>query len=97
MLKVLKGTLPVLPPNRRFHYSNLGIAVLGRALAHAEGNGSYEELVAQYITQPLGMVNATFNTSVVLEQDLIATGSEDFSFRAHMNMSVSIPHTGAEL
>jgi hypothetical protein len=73
----LNGSLPVLPPNRKFHYSNLGIAILGRALAHAIGDGpSYEALVGKYITGPLGMENATFNTSLALERDLIATGTK---------------------
>lgn len=35
VLRLLHAALPVLPPYRRFHYSNLGIALLGRALAHA--------------------------------------------------------------
>lgn len=35
VLALLKDIYPVLAPYRRFHYSNLGIALLGRALAHA--------------------------------------------------------------
>ena len=31
VLAALSTTYPVLPPNRRFHYSNLGVGLLGRA------------------------------------------------------------------
>jgi D-alanyl-D-alanine-carboxypeptidase/D-alanyl-D-alanine-endopeptidase len=54
----------VVPPSTKFHYSNLGFALLGRALAHAANahystNSSYEEWMQELILQPLGM-NSTF-------------------------------------
>ena len=80
-LDSMRGTLlPVLPPNRRFHYSNLGIALLGRALAHAAADpstASYEALMAKEVLVPLGMVNATFSVAAALAGggDRIAVGS----------------------
>ena len=68
VLSVLRDHAVVSASHRRFHYSNLGFALLGRALAHAlsvdtSDNGdslSYEALIARYVTEPLGMTNATF-------------------------------------
>jgi CubicO group peptidase (beta-lactamase class C family) len=51
----------VVKPGTRFHYSNLGFALLGRALGHAAGS-SYESLVMAKILRPLGMASATFDT-----------------------------------
>eukprot|EP00039_Didymoeca_costata_P013981 m.219539 g.219539 ORF g.219539 m.219539 type:complete len:573 (+) comp15915_c0_seq6:117-1835(+) len=63
-------------PSSRFHYSNLGFALLGRALEHAANNyfkeqakfkglharpeRSYEELLHDLVLEPMGM-GATFN------------------------------------
>jgi serine-type D-Ala-D-Ala carboxypeptidase/endopeptidase len=44
------------PPGRRFGYSNFGGGVLGLALAHTAGT-SYEALVRDRITGPLGMAD----------------------------------------
>ena len=76
VLQLLKEQVPVLAPYRRFHYSNLGIAVAGRALAHAAGKAttSYEALLGTEVLAPLGMVNATFDTSEALSADRIAVG-----------------------
>jgi CubicO group peptidase (beta-lactamase class C family) len=63
ILEILKTKPIVSGTHRRFHYSNLGMALLGRALAHVstERKMTYEEMVLYYITNPLNMVNATFN------------------------------------
>lgn len=55
----------VVKPGTRFHYSNLGFALLGRALGHA-ASASYESLVAQKILKPLGMDSATFESPASL-------------------------------
>lgn len=48
----------VLPTNRRFHYSNLGFALLGH-LAAAKRGGTWEEILTQYLLQPLGLTDIT--------------------------------------
>ena len=44
----------VLPNNRRFHYSNLGVALLGQLVARLRG-GTWAEVVSDRILQPLGL------------------------------------------
>lgn len=48
----------VLPPSRRFHYSNLGFGLLGQ-LAAAKRGGSWEEVLIDRILQPLGLGDVT--------------------------------------
>ena len=60
VLKSLSTKAAVSPVHRRFHYSNLGMALLGRALEHVGEHASYEDLVEKYITKPMMMTNATF-------------------------------------
>ena len=70
VLDQLSQRFLVMQPSTRFHYSNLGFALLGRALAHAanrhfgldgDGDGakSFEEWLHDEFTAPLGM-NSTF-------------------------------------
>ncbi|MDG4832706.1 serine hydrolase [Solwaraspora sp. WMMD1047] len=44
----------VLPAARRYHYSNLGMALLGQAVARLRG-GSWAEVLAEKILDPLGL------------------------------------------
>ncbi|RKR87710.1 CubicO group peptidase (beta-lactamase class C family) [Micromonospora pisi] len=44
----------VLPPGRRYHYSNLGFALLGQAVARLRG-GSWGEVLADRVLNPLGL------------------------------------------
>jgi CubicO group peptidase (beta-lactamase class C family) len=44
----------VLAPSRRFHYSNVGFAILGQLVAHLR-NGSWHEVLRQRILTPLGL------------------------------------------
>jgi len=44
----------VLPPARRFHYSNLGIALLGHAAGRLRG-GIWAEVLADRVLTPLGL------------------------------------------
>ena len=69
VLAALAPHFLVFPPKTRFHYSNLGFALLGRALAHAAnrnldtlggaGPRTYEEWLQELVLRPLGM-NASF-------------------------------------
>ncbi|SBT64934.1 CubicO group peptidase, beta-lactamase class C family [Micromonospora sediminicola] len=44
----------VLPTGRRFHYSNLGMALLGELVARRRG-GSWTEVLAERVLDPLGL------------------------------------------
>ncbi|MEV5822317.1 serine hydrolase domain-containing protein [Micromonospora harpali] len=48
----------VLPPARRFHYSNLGMAVLGQLVARLRG-GTWAEVLADRVLTPLGLTATT--------------------------------------
>ncbi len=66
VLGLLARQAAVIPPNLRFHYSNLGMALLGRALGHAAATGktwdplAYEQAMEDLVFAPLGMVRACF-------------------------------------
>jgi CubicO group peptidase (beta-lactamase class C family) len=48
----------VLPNARRYHYSNLGVAVLGQLVARLRG-GSWAEVLADRVLNPLGLAATT--------------------------------------
>ncbi|GAA2896869.1 serine hydrolase [Actinoplanes cyaneus] len=48
----------VLPNARRYHYSNLGLAVLGQLVAKLRG-GTWAEILAERILGPLGLEHTT--------------------------------------
>jgi CubicO group peptidase (beta-lactamase class C family) len=48
----------VLPPARRYHYSNLGFALLGHLVARLRG-GTWAELLAERVLAPLGLDSVT--------------------------------------
>jgi CubicO group peptidase (beta-lactamase class C family) len=59
MLRGLEQAEAVLPPGRRWHYSNLAYAVLGEVVARLE-KAPWEDVVSERILQPLGMTRTTF-------------------------------------
>ncbi|WP_344314555.1 serine hydrolase domain-containing protein [Fodinicola feengrottensis] len=58
----------VLPTSRRFHYSNLGFAILGHLVARLAGS-TWEELVVDRLIRPLGLTRTT-----VTQQGPVAQG-----------------------
>ncbi|MEU8613404.1 serine hydrolase domain-containing protein, partial [Actinoplanes sp. NPDC048791] len=48
----------VLPNNRRYHYSNLGLAVLGQLVAKLRG-GTWASVLHEQILEPLGLTSTT--------------------------------------
>ncbi|PZG00686.1 serine hydrolase domain-containing protein [Micromonospora deserti] len=48
----------VLPPGRRYHYSNLGMALLGRLVGQLRG-GTWAEVLAERVLDPLGLTATT--------------------------------------
>jgi D-alanyl-D-alanine-carboxypeptidase/D-alanyl-D-alanine-endopeptidase len=63
-------TLP-REPGSRWEYSNAGVSLLGHALAHAAGK-SYEQLITERITMPLGMEHTAITRSDWMEEHLAA-------------------------
>jgi serine-type D-Ala-D-Ala carboxypeptidase/endopeptidase len=51
------------PIGSRFEYSNLGVGLLGHALAHAAKAQSYEELLVQRLAKPLGLADTRLQLS----------------------------------
>jgi len=51
------------PIGSRFEYSNLGVGLLGHALAHAAKAGSYEDLLVERLAKPLGMADTRLRLS----------------------------------
>jgi D-alanyl-D-alanine carboxypeptidase len=62
------GSVAAFAPHERFHYSNLGYALLGEVVARATG-GSWWEAVRARVLDPLGMSRTTY-----LPQEPAATG-----------------------
>ncbi|MFI0717664.1 serine hydrolase domain-containing protein [Streptomyces sp. NPDC021224] len=57
LLAALAATRPRHAPGTRWHYSNLGIALLGPVLERA-GGAPYPELLARRVLRPLGLTGA---------------------------------------
>jgi CubicO group peptidase (beta-lactamase class C family) len=66
----------MLPPGERFHYSNLGYAVLGGVITHVSGK-SFPEFLAADVFSPLGMDDAS-----VLGQEIAGRLHAPISARA---------------
>jgi len=58
LLADLRRVERVLPNARRFHYSNLGAAVLGQMVAKLRG-GTWAEILPERILRPLGLFSTT--------------------------------------
>jgi CubicO group peptidase (beta-lactamase class C family) len=54
------GTLFARPPGLAFEYSNLGYALLGRAITNVTGE-PYQSFIRRTLLQPLGMTRTTFD------------------------------------
>lgn len=48
----------VLPPGRRYHYSNLGMALLGRMVGELRG-GTWAEVLTERVLTPLGLTHTS--------------------------------------
>ncbi|MGY0233898.1 serine hydrolase domain-containing protein [Longispora urticae] len=58
LLAELHRAEQVLPSARRFHYSNLGLALVGQAVAALRG-GTWEEVLTDLVLTPLGLTSVT--------------------------------------
>jgi CubicO group peptidase (beta-lactamase class C family) len=54
MLADLARAERVLPNNRRYHYSNLGLAILGQLVARLRG-GTWAQTLTEFVLAPLGL------------------------------------------
>ncbi|MGA3527425.1 serine hydrolase domain-containing protein [Melissospora conviva] len=61
LLADLERVERVLPPGRRFHYSNLGMALLGHLVGRLRG-GTWAEVLAERILEPLAMSSVTLRS-----------------------------------
>jgi len=59
LLKELADAEAVHPPSRKFHYSNLGFALLGHAAARVLG-GQWWDLVRERVCEPLGLTATSY-------------------------------------
>jgi len=62
LLAQLGGVESVLEPGRRFHYSNLGFALLGEVVVRLAGR-PFEDHVDERILRPLGMERTTWRAA----------------------------------
>lgn len=66
----------VLPTSRRFHYSNLGFAILGHLVARLAGT-SWEELVVDRVIEPLGLTRTTVDPAEPVVQGYLVDAFSD--------------------
>lgn len=64
----LSGLVLPVPPGSTYRYSNVGLGVLGVALADAGGGGSYSALLRDRLTAPLGMLDTGLNEPLFVER-----------------------------
>jgi len=76
MLDFLRAHTLARAPGAEFEYSNLGVGLLGYALARAAGTG-YEELVRTRILDPLGMADSAISLSPA-QQARMAPGYDQY-------------------
>lgn len=82
------GGATVHPPGRRFHYSNLGTASLGRVLEVVRG-ATWWDVVRTELGEPLGLSRTTYDPQ--------APAAQGYSVHPHADLVLAEPHpdTGA--
>ncbi|MBK8994396.1 MAG: beta-lactamase family protein [Myxococcales bacterium] len=92
---LLGKTRPETAPGQRFQPSNLGIAVLGHALATREGR-PIGWLLRQRVALPLGMTStSTFERDVALDENRLVEGRDARAQRAAPRFDVPLLSTHA--
>eukprot|EP00759_Apiculatamorpha_spiralis_P051937 PhF_6_TR5551/c0_g1_i1/m.7923 len=74
ILRNIANTYTLYSPYRKFHYSNLGIGVLGHALTAAANATSFEELLTQKVLHPLGITDGNFSCCTPSQAANVAVG-----------------------
>ena len=73
-------------PGARWEYSNIGMGLLGLALARADGVASFGELVQKRVAQPLGMASTWTELPEALASRVAQGHREDGKLAARMNL-----------
>lgn len=87
---IARGELFARPPGVAFEYSNLGYALLGRAVANVVGR-SYQAYVREALLAPLGMASTSFSMDDI-PPERRATGYR----RAGLGWSPEVPEPDGE-
>lgn len=70
LYEFLSGCVPDYAPETHFEYSSLGFGLLGHALARGAGK-SYEELLIERISEPLGLTDLRITLSPEMRKHLV--------------------------
>jgi len=73
ILARVANTYTVASPYKKFHYSNLGIAILGHALG-AAANTTFEQALQDKVLNPLGLTEASFTCCDAQQRANLAQG-----------------------
>lgn len=82
LLADLAGAEQVLPPGRRYHYSNLAYALLGHAVAAVRG-GTWAEVLAEKILTPLALTGTGVEPGPTAAQGYLVDAYSDHARPEH--------------
>ncbi|GIG62320.1 serine hydrolase [Longispora fulva] len=88
LLTELHRAEQVLPSARRFHYSNLGLALVGQAVATLRG-GTWAEVLTDLVLTPLGLTGVT-----VQPTDTAVTGYQVDAYSDHARVEPRLESGG---
>lgn len=81
----------VLSPRRRWHYSNLGFAMLGHLVA-AKTGGTWEEVLADRLLTPLGLADTTVAARPPVAQGYLVEAYSDHAWpEPHFDLRGAAP------
>ena len=75
-------------PGARFEYSNLGMGLLGHALARAAGADSFQTLVAARVLRPLGMSMTAYGRTAALAPWMTRGHDQQGAVAAYFDIAV---------
>jgi CubicO group peptidase (beta-lactamase class C family) len=81
--KGLPDTSILSPIGARHLYSNLGVGLLGHALAHASKSGSYEAILTERVLKPAGLGDTTITLTEAQRKRMIPGHNEEGKLQAN--------------
>jgi D-alanyl-D-alanine-carboxypeptidase/D-alanyl-D-alanine-endopeptidase len=75
-------------PGAKFEYSNLGMGLLGHALARAAGADSFQTLVADRVLRPLGMSMTAYGRTAALAPWMTKGHNQQGAVAPHFDVAV---------